>query len=191
MGWLGWPAQRVVGQHVLAFVHPADRPAASERLAARLGGVTSPPYELRLVHRDGQAVPALARTGPRLVDGKIVGGGGALVDRSALVHLAEERDLALAAQARLEGAIRTGRMVAHELAGPLGVASLLLDFTLTNSAVPAVVAADLRTVAAELERAAEVLGRLKTLVRYAEEETPAGPQLALTRASTAEGKAAG
>jgi len=111
---LGAKPEEVIGQSILAFALPADQPVAKSRLARRLAGAEeTEQLEVVLRHRSGHGVPVLVLRGPRYVDGRPAGGAGLVLDQSALQQARHERDLAKAAQSRAEGAIGTGRAVAH------------------------------------------------------------------------------
>jgi PAS domain S-box-containing protein len=183
-GFIGHPREAVLGQLVLDLVHSSNRDVVAAKVAARLAGERSPiVYETVLLHASGEGIPVLLATGPRLEDGRVVGGAGAATNLSVLRRLEAERDAALAVQARAEGAIATGRSVAHELGSPLttmlNLAALLAD----TPGLSQDVCQDLRLIESEAVRAGALLQRFGAITRYEEMHTPTGPQLDVRRAS--------
>jgi len=119
----GWSAEELLGMQTPDLIAPTERSASSARFLKRLAGkIADGPYETVLLNRSGEKVPVLISGRSQVVDGALVGGAGALIDLRPMQRLRQERDAALAARARAEAAIRTGRAVAHELASPIGAA---------------------------------------------------------------------
>lgn len=116
--------------------------------------------------------------------GAIIGVVGVLRDITELARLAAERDAAHAAQARAEGAVCTGRAVAHELASPLGTMLALAEILAVDPRLPADMRGDLAMIQEQAVRAGGLLKRFGNITRYAEQETPAGPQLDVLKASS-------
>ena len=94
-----------------------------------------------------------------------------------------DSDAERAARARAEGAVRTGRAVAHRLGSPLATVVGLATLVGDDPRLPPDLRDDARLMQAEALRAGDLLGRFARIARYEEEETPAGPQLDLGRAS--------
>jgi PAS domain S-box-containing protein len=115
--------------------------------------------------------------------GTIIGIVGVLRDITEPTRLAEERDAAHAAQARAEGAVRTGRAVAHELASPLGAMLAMAEILAPDPRLPEDIRRDLTMIQEQAVRAGDLLKRFGSITRYAEQETPAGPQLDVLKAS--------
>lgn len=181
---VGFSAAELVGRHVLDLVHPAER----EGCARLLEQWTVESQEVRraetvLLHRSGRPVPVLIATGPRLEDGRLAGSAGAITDLSTVKQLQAERDAALEAHARADGAVRTGRAVAHELGSPLSTVLALTELLVDDPRLPDDVNVDLHSLRGEADRATRLLHKFGRIARYEEMTTPAGPQLDVGRAA--------
>jgi len=155
---IGWTQEEMLGRLTLDLIYPSERSAIAGKMTARLHGTAAAaPYETLLLHRDGHAVPILVTGGPRVEQGRIAGGAGALTDLSALRRLQAERDAAQRASDRAEGAMRTGRAVAHELSSPLGSILVLTELVASDARLSADIREDLLIVQAEAARAGALL----------------------------------
>jgi PAS domain S-box-containing protein len=183
---LGWDAHEMVGRNLREFLHPAEHARFDRRIGNRArGDRVVLQRELVLLHREGDPVLVLVTVGPRMQGDRVVGGAGAMTDHSAIRQLQVERDAALAAQSRVEGAMRTGRAVVHELASPLGAALGIAELLAADPDLPARMADDLQTLQEQVIRVGELLHQFGRIARYEETPTPAGPQLDLERSSSA------
>jgi PAS domain S-box-containing protein len=184
VGVTGWTAEELIGRPILEFTEHADHERMKERILRRLDGDKETwQQETFFRQRSGRVIPVLVAGGPRVVEGRTAGGAGVVTNLQRLAEVQAELQRALASKARAEGAVRTGRAVGHELAGPLasimGLVSLLVD----DPRLPADVVYDLRLIGEEVDRAAELLRHFAGITRYAEMPTPAGPQLDVRRAA--------
>jgi len=92
---LGQPVAALLGRPVLDLVHPSVRAAVAARLAALLAGeMATAAHDTALQHADGHAVPVHLVVGPRLAGGRVVGGAGAVTDRTTIRALEHERERA-------------------------------------------------------------------------------------------------
>ena len=183
---LGWNVDEMIGRNLREFLDPSAYDRFDRRIANRAGGDRSVVQsELVLLHRQGERVPLLVTVGPRLQGDRVVGGAGAMTDHSTIRHLQAERDAALAAQSRVEGAMRTGRAVVHELASPLGAALGIAELLAADPNLPPGMLGDLQALQEQVLRVGELLHRFGRIARYEETPTPAGLQLDLERSSSA------
>lgn len=188
---LGWDADVMIGRLLRDFLAPVERGRFDRRIANRVRGDRAVlQRELFFQHRLGHTVQLLVTVGPHMDGDRVVGGAGAVTDHGAIRRLQVERDAALAAHARAEGAMRTGQSVVHELASPLGAALGIAELLAADPSLPPGTAEDLHLLQAQVLRAGELLHRFGRIVRYEESETPGGPQLDLDRASRAASKEA-
>jgi PAS domain S-box-containing protein len=88
---------------------------------------------------------------------------------------------AIEERARLDGAVKTARMVAHELNGQLS--PILAYADLLASRLSGQEGAMAHEMADAAERAARTIGRLQHIVRFEETATPVGPMLDLRQAA--------
>jgi PAS domain S-box-containing protein len=184
LGVTGWTPDELLGQPILEFTDHMDQARMRELIVRRLHGDNEAwQVETFFRQRSGKVIPVLVAGGPRMVEGRTAGGAGVLTNLQRFAEVQAELQRALASKARAEGAVRTGRAVGHELAGPLasimGLVSLLVD----DPRLPADVVYDLRLMGTEVDRAAELLRHFASITRYAEMPTPAGPQLDVRRAA--------
>jgi PAS domain S-box-containing protein len=184
VGVTGWTAEELIGRPILEFTEHADHERMKERILRRLDGDKETwQQETFFRQRSGEVIPVLVAGGPRVLEGRPAGGAGVVTNLQRLAEVQAELQRALDLKARAEGAVRTGRAVGHELAGPLasimGLVSLLVD----DPRLPADVVYDLRLIGEEVDRAAELLRHFAGITRYAEMPTPAGPQLDVRRAA--------
>ncbi|GEM_PF-2680353 len=184
----GLPPQELIGQPIAMvlerYLAPMDRDAARAALTERLrGSEESRQFRLRMVDHLGRTVPVLVAAGPHKEGDRVVGGIGVVTDLSTTQQLVEERDAARQAQALAEGAIRTGRSVAHELGSPLGTILGLGELLAEDERLPPDIKADLLTLREQAERAGDLLSRFSHIARYREVPAPGGPQLDLDQAS--------
>lgn len=181
---VGFSADELVGRPILDLVHPDARAACASLVEPwRRDTREVRRIETAVVHGSGRSVPVLIATGPRREDGHIVGSAGAITDLSAIKQLQAERDAALEAHARADGAVRTGRAVAHELGSPLSTMLALTELLVDDPRLPEDVNNDLLALRGEADRAASLLHKFGRIARYEEMTTPAGPQLDVGRAA--------
>jgi len=121
LGW-GAPAE-MIGQPVLTFVHPDDRPLVYQRVRRLQNGATSVPYaEERLVRRDGSAVHA--SIGGLRID---FGGFGCVV---AIARDVTEQRRLQASLVEADRMVALGTLcagIAHEINNPLTYLILHVD----------------------------------------------------------------
>jgi PAS domain S-box-containing protein len=185
---LGWSSDEMVARPFADFLHPSEHPRLWRRLANRAqGDRVVLQRELLFLHRLGHSVPLLITVGPHIEGGQVVGGAGAVTDDSAIRRMRAERDAALAARSRAEGAMRTGRSVVHELASPLGAVLGLAELLAADERTPPDVRQDLQSLQEQVARIGDLLHRFGRIARYQEMPTPDGPQLDLDRSSHAGG----
>jgi PAS domain S-box-containing protein len=181
---LGWDAEAMIGRSLEEFISPAEYARFHQRIAERARGDRGVlQRDMFFRHRLGHAVQLLISVGPHMQGDRVVGGAGAVTDHSHIRRLQEERDAALAAHARAEGAMRTGQSVVHELASPLGTALGIAELLARDPCLPPGAADDLQLLRTQVLRAGELLHRFGRIVRYEEIATPSGPQLDLERSS--------
>lgn len=181
---LGWSRAEMIGRPIKEFIDPLDLPQFAAHVTARQqGDRTITQQEARLRRRDGQTISLLATAAPHMAGDQVVGSVGALTDVSAIRQLQEERDGALAARARADGAIRTGRSVAHELASPLGAVLGLAELLALDPRLPKDMLQDLQMLQEQVARVGDLLHRFGRIARYEEMPSPGGLQLDLLRAS--------
>lgn len=113
---LGYPADRLVGRSVLAFVHPDDRAEAAARAGVLLGGGAPGVLELRMARRGEPWVPMRWSLVPG-GDGQIYGIGRDHADES-------RRDDALLREEVAEMRLRTARELHDGILQTLTAASL-------------------------------------------------------------------
>jgi PAS domain S-box-containing protein len=181
---LGWNNDEMVGRAFTDFLHPSEHPRLWRRLASRAqGDRVVLQRELLFLHRLGHAVPLLITVGPHIRGDQVVGGAGAVTDDSAIRRMRAERDAALAARSRAEGAVRTGRSVVHELASPLGAVLGIAELLAADDRTPPDMRQDLQLLQEQVARIGDLLHRFGRIARYQEMPTPDGPQLDLDRSS--------
>jgi nitrogen-specific signal transduction histidine kinase len=141
---------------------PAERALRGERV------------DTELLFSDGRRlhVQATPIVGP---DGKVQGAVSVSRDITEL-------HTAIAGRARLDGAVKTSRLLAHEINNQL---ALLVGYgTLLTGQVDGEVADTIATMVDAAEQIAELVHRLQGIVRFEETDLGAGPMLDLERATS-------
>lgn len=186
MAMLGLPAQRILH---LPFLHLFAPAQPNAEIAALLpkgeGDMGSRQLQARAHHRDGRQVPVLVAVGPRFEGQRHVGTVAAMTDLTEMAALAEELDEANAARSRAEGAVRTGRAIAHDLGSPLSSILALSELLVEDGRLPGGARRDVEMLFAEAVRASTLLHRFGRITRYEELLTPMGPQLDVDKSTEA------
>ncbi|MRR09650.1 PAS domain S-box protein, partial [bacterium] len=86
----GWPCDGMIGRQLVALVHPDDMAAAGERSAACLRGEVPPPFEARVVTRQGGDLAFEIQLTPQLRDGAVAGLLGVARDITARKRAEQE-----------------------------------------------------------------------------------------------------
>lgn len=182
----GWAPGELLNRSILDLLPPTMHPFIVCTLGEWIAGSDEPIRTgLGLVHRSGRIVPVFHAAKPRRVASRFTGGAGAFTDLSAVSDLRVERDAARALQARVEGAVRTGRAVAHDLGSPISTVLALTELLADEPSLPDDIVDDLRTLHQEAMRASQYLRQFARITGYTEMSTPVGPQLDVDQSSPA------
>ena len=141
---------------------PAERALRGERM------------ETELIFSDGRRL-LIQATPIKDADGRIVGAVSISRDITDL-------HAAIAGRARLDGAIKTARLLAHEINNQL---ALLVGYgTLLTGRVEGDLGDTIATMVGAAEQIAELVHRLQGIVRFEERDLGGGPMLDLDAATT-------
>ncbi len=69
----GWKVSEWIDKPFMSLIHPDDLPFAIETFQQVLHGETPPPYELRVLSRNGEYLVGEFRSTPIIKDGKVIG----------------------------------------------------------------------------------------------------------------------
>ena len=141
---------------------PAERALRGERV------------DTELVYSDGRRLHVQATP--------IVGPMGELQGAVSVSRDITDLHAAIAGRARLDGAVKTSRLLAHEINNQL---ALLIGYgTLLNGQIEGELGETIATMVGAAEQIAELVQRLQGIVRFEETDLGGGPMLDLDKATT-------
>jgi nitrogen-specific signal transduction histidine kinase len=178
MGHLGRVPETL--EEIRQGVDPRRPDGAIEPLLPAQRALRGERVDTELIFSDGRRLHVQATP--------IVGPNGEIQGAVSVSRDITELHTAIAGRARLDGAVKTSRLLAHEINNQL---ALLVGYgTLLTGQVEGEVSESIATMVAAAEQIAELVHRLQGIVRFEETDLGGGPMLDLERATTGRARTA-
>ena len=178
-----WARERFIGhlgrvpeslQEIREGVDPRRPDGAIEPLLPAERALRGERVDTELLFSDGRRLHVQATP--------IVGPNGTVQGAVSVSRDITDLHTAIAGRARLDGAVKTSRLLAHEINNQL---ALLVGYgTLLTGQVDGEVADTIATMVDAAEQIAELVHRLQGIVRFEETDLGGGPMLDLERATS-------